>query len=180
MCCRKKSECMNSKRNSSTWNTWSWLIFFMCFLFVGCVPRGTVTSTRDSVFIERTIERRDTTYMVAPDSAALRLLVECDSNFQAVVRELEVANGERINASAKYTNKGGALLVDVECKEDSLCVLVEQLRETIRTTSAHNEVQVVKEKYIPPFAKFTMWWFVITAAILLAVVAVKIYSRFFA
>ena len=41
-------------------------------------------------------------------------------------------------------------------------------------------MQVVKEKYIPPFAKFTMWWFGITAAILLAIAAVKIYRRFFA
>lgn len=170
---------MSLRRNSSTWN--AWLLVFMCFVLVGCVPRGTVTSTRDSVFVERTIERHDTAYMVEPDTAALRLLVECDSNFQAVVRELEVANGERINASAKATNRlGGVLLVDVECKEDSLRVLVEQLRETIRTASAHKEVQVVKEKYIPKFAKFTMWWFGITAAILLAIAAVKIYSRFIA
>lgn len=169
---------MSSKRNSSAWV--AWLVIFMCFVLVGCVPRGTITSTRDSVFVERTIERRDTAYMVAPDTAALRLLVECDSNFQAVVRELEVANGERIKASAKTESSGGALLVDVECKEDSLRVLVEQLRETIRTMSAHQEVQVVKEKYIPSFAKFTMWWFGITAAILLAIAAVKIYSKFIA
>lgn len=152
----------------------------MCFLFVGCVPRGTVLQRTDSVFVERTIERRDTTYMVAPDSAALRLLVECDSNNNAILAMLESERGERINASAKYTNKGGALLVDVECGEDSLRVLVEQLRETIRTTSAHQEVQVVKEKYIPKFAKFTMWWFGITAAVLLAIAAVKIYSKFIA
>lgn len=169
---------MSSKRNSSTWG--AWLVIFMCFVLVGCVPRGTITSTRDSVFVERTIERRDTAYMVAPDTAALRLLVECDSNFQAVVRELEVANGERINASAKTESSGGALLVDVECKEDSMRVLVEQLRETIRTASAHKEVQVVKEKYIPPFAKFTIWWFGITAALLLSIAAVKIYSKFIA
>lgn len=152
----------------------------MCFLFVGCVPRGTVLQRTDSVFVERTIEWRDTTYMVAPDTAALRLLVECDSNNNAILAMLESERGERINASAKATNNGGALMVDVECGEDSLRVLVEQLRETIRTTSAHNEVQVVKEKYIPSFAKFTMWWFGITAAILLAIAAVKIYSRFFA
>ena len=118
--------------------------------------------------------------MVAPDTAALRMLVECDRNNNAILAMLESERGERINASAKATTSGGALLVDVECGEDSLRVLVEQLRETIRTTSAHNEVQVVKEKYIPPFAKFTMWWFWITAAILLTIAAVKIYSRFFA
>lgn len=178
MCFRKKKECMSSKRKCFTWCTW--LVIFMCFLLVGCVPRGTITSTRDSVFIERTIERHDTEYMVAPDTAALRLLVECDSNNNAILAMLESERGERINASAKAKNTGGALMVDVECGEDSLRVLVEQLRETIRTMSAHNEVQVVKEKYIPPFAKFTIWWFGITAAILLAIVAVKIYSRFFA
>lgn len=152
----------------------------MCFLLAGCVPRGTVLQLTDSVFVERTIERRDTTYMVSPDSAALRLLVECDSNFQAVVRELEVANGERINASANTERTGNAAAITIDCKEDSLRVLVERLRETIRTTSEHNEVQVVKEKYIPPFAKFTMWWFGITAAVLLAISAVKIYSKFIA
>lgn len=178
MCYRKKKECMSSKRNSSTWCTW--LVIFMCFVLVSCVPRGTVTTTRDSVFVERYVERYDTAYMVAPDTAALRLLVECDSNNNAILAMLESERGERINASAKATNNGGALVLDVECGEDSLRVLVEQLRETIRTMSAHNEVQVVKEKYIPPFAKFTMWWFVITAAILLIIAAVKIYSRFFA
>lgn len=169
---------MSSKRNSSTWGTW--LVIFMCFVLVSCVPRGTVTTTRDSVFVERYVERYDTAYMVAPDTAALRMLVECDSNNNAILAMLESERGERINASAKATNNGGALLVDVECGEDSLRVLVEQLRETIRTTSAHQEVRVVKEKYIPPFAKFTMWWFVITAAILIIIAAVKIYSRFFA
>ena len=152
----------------------------MCFLLVGCVPRGTVLQRTDSVFVERTIERRDTAYMVAPDSAALRLLVECDSNFQAVVRELEVANGERINASAKTERMGNAAAITIDCKEDSLRVLVEQLRETIRTMSAHQEVRVVKEKYIPPFAKFTMWWFSITAVLLLIIASVKIYIRFIA
>ena len=152
----------------------------MCFLLVGCVPRGTVLQRTDSVFVERTIERRDTAYMVAPDSAALRLLVECDSNFQAVVRELEVANGERINASAKTERMGNAAAITIDCKEDSLRVLVEQLRETIRTMSAHQEVQVVKEKYIPPFAKFTMWWFSITVVVLLIIASVKIYSKFIA
>ena len=130
--------------------------------------------------MERTIERHDTAYMVAPDSAALRLLVECDSNFQAVVRELEVANGERINASAKTERMGNAAAITIDCKEDSLRVLVEQLRETIRTMSAHQEVQVVKEKYIPPFAKFTMWWFSITVVVLLIIASVKIYIRFIA
>lgn len=178
MCYHKKKEYMSSRRKCFTWNTC--LVIFMCFVLVGCVPRGTITSTRDSVFVERTIERRDTTYMVAPDTAALRMLVECDSNNNAILAMLESERGERINASAKATNDGGALLVDVECKEDSLRVLVEQLRETIRTTSAHQEVRVVKEKYIPSFAKFTMWWFGITAAILLAIVAVKIYSKFIA
>lgn len=118
--------------------------------------------------------------MVAPDTAALRMLVECDSNNNAILAMLESERGERINASAKATNNGGALLVDVECGEDSLRVLVEQLRETIRTTSAHQEVHVVKEKYISPFAKFTMWWFWITVLILLVIAAVKIYIRFFA
>ena len=178
MCYRKKSECMSSRRNSSTWGTW--LVIFICFVLVGCVPRGTVTSTRDSVFVERYVERYDTAYMVSPDTAALRLLVECDSNNNAILSMLASERGERINASAKATNDGGALLVDVECGEDSLRVLVEQLRETIRTTSAHKEVQVVKEKYIPPFAKFAIWWFGITAAILLAIAAVKIYSKFIA
>lgn len=169
---------MSLRRKCFTWNTW--LVIFMCFLLVGCVPRGTVTTTRDSVFVERYVERYDTAYIVAPDTAALRMLVECDSNNNAILAMLESERGDRINASAKATNTGGALLVDVECGEDSLRVLVEHLRETIRTTSAHNEVQVVKEKYIPPFAKFTMWWFGITAAILLAISAVKIYSKFIA
>lgn len=171
---------MSSKRKCSTWNAWSWLVFFMCFLLVGCVPRGTVFQRTDSVFVERTIERHDTAYIVSPDSAALRLLVECDSNFQAVVRALEVANGERINASAQTERIGNAAAITIDCKEDSLRVLVERLKETIRSASQRTEVQVVKEKYIPPFAKFAMWWFGITAAIILAVVAVKIYSRFIA
>ena len=51
-------------------------------------------------------------------------------------------------------------------------------RDTVIDTKT--EVQVVKEKYIPPFAKFTMWWFCITVLILLVIAAVKIYSRFFA
>lgn len=117
--------------------------------------------------------------MVAPDSAALRLLVECDSNNNAILAMLESERGERINASAKASSTGGALLVDVECGEDSLRVLVEQLRETIRTTSAHQEVQVVKEKYITPFAKFTMWWFGISAFLLIAGTAIWICKKFY-
>ena len=150
--------------------------FGSCKTVAPCVPE---TITRDSVFVERTIERRDTTYMVAPDSAAIRMLVECDSNNNAILAMLESELGKRINASAKSTNKGGALLVDVECREDSLRVLVEQLSETIRIMSAHKEVQVVKEKYIPRFAKFCYWWFGVSAFLLIAGAAIWLCKKFY-
>lgn len=153
------------------------LLLFACVLLAGCAPRAVPVRT-DSVVVEREVYRYDTTYRVAPDSAALRLLLECDSTNAVVLRDLAYSEGERIRIGAELerTARGG-YTVNVVSREDSLMLEVERLREVIRTTKISTEVQVVRERYVPTFYKVTAALFCSLVVIGLAVACLKIYKK---
>lgn len=105
-------------------------LFLVPLLLVAC--RTLQPSQTDTVREVRIIER-DTLITIAPDSATVRALTECDSTNQVILRQLETRNGTRIAATAKATKSMGALLLSVDCHEDSLTREL-RLRDSIITT----------------------------------------------
>lgn len=153
------------------------LCCFMCGCACHCAPRVIQTRT-DSVVVEREVYRYDTTYCIAPDSAAMRMLVECDSMNAVVLRSLEYSEGERIRIGAelRQTERGG-YTVNIVSREDSLRMEVERLQEIINTRESSTEVQIVRERYVPRFYVVTAVMFYLLVVIGLAIGALKIYKK---
>lgn len=143
----------------------------------GCAPRVVPTRT-DSVVVEREVYRYDTTYRIAPDSAAMRMLLECDSANAVVLRALEYSEGERIRIGAELERtESGGYAVNITSREDSLRVEVERLREIINSRESSTEVQVVRERYVPRFYVVTAVIFYSLVVIGLAVGGLTIYKK---
>ena len=104
---------------------------FLILLFLAAC-RTPQTIQTDTVREVRIVER-DTLITIAPDSATVRALLDCDSTNQVILRRLETRNGTRIAATAKTTESTGFLLLSVDCHEDSLTRGL-RLRDSIITT----------------------------------------------
>ena len=150
----------------------------LCLAMFGCkTPQPIVQTEVKEVLVERTIT--DTIVTIAPDSASIRALLICDSVGNVLVKELEEAQGKNValQAQLKQTNKGTALVID--CKADSLQVLVDKYKEELSQVSDNKQVDTIEVKYIPSFVKWLAW--IGAASILLAVlwVVLKVYKKFF-
>ena len=112
-----------------------------------------VVQSQEHNRVERDVVR-DTIIVTTSDSAAVRALLECDSLNNVVLRELATINGQRIQPTATTrTAPNGALLLDVDCKEDSLRYEIELRDKIIEDTT--RETIVVREKYVPSYYKNT-------------------------
>lgn len=110
-------------------------LFLILLLLAAC--RTTQTLQTDTTREVRIVER-DTLITIAPDSATVRALLDCDSTNQVILRRLETRNGTRITASATLLSpsfEGGARggLLSIICHEDSLTREL-RLRDSIITT----------------------------------------------
>ena len=117
------------------------LFLILPLLLTACrTPHTLQTDTTREV---RIVER-DTLITLAPDSATVRALLECDSTNQVILRQLSTRNGNRISATATLLSpsKGepeGGLgevfggVLSVVCHEDSLSREI-CLRDSIITT----------------------------------------------
>lgn len=105
-------------------------LFLILLLLAAC--RTTQTLQTDTTREVRIVER-DTLITIAPDSATVRALLDCDSTNQVILRRLETRNGTRIAATAKTTESTGSLLLSVDCHEDSLTREL-RLRDSVITT----------------------------------------------
>lgn len=109
-------------------------LFLILLLLAAC--RTTQTLQTDTVREVRIVER-DTLITIAPDSATVRALLDCDSTNQVILRRLETRNGTRIAASATLLSpspkRGMGGVLSIICHEDSLSREL-QLRDSIITT----------------------------------------------
>jgi hypothetical protein len=139
-------------------------------------PQPIVQTEVKEVIVER--EVRDTIVTIAPDSASIKALLECDSAGNVLIKELEEAQGKNValQAKLKSTNKGTAIVID--CKQDSLERVIALQNEKISELNNNKQTETIEVKYIPSFVKWLAW--VGAGAILLAVllVVLKVYRKF--
>ena len=139
-------------------------------------PQPIVQTEVKEVVIER--EVRDTIVTIAPDSASIKALLECDSAGNVLIKELQEAQGKNValQAQLKNTNKGTAIVID--CKQDSLERVIALQNEKISELNNNKQTETIEVKYIPDFVKWLAW--IGAGAILIAVlwVVLKVYRRF--
>ena len=149
----------------------------MLVWMVSCkTPQPIVQTEVKEVVIER--EVRDTIVTIAPDSASIKALLECDSAGNVLIRELQEAQGKNValQAQLRNTNKGTAIVID--CKQDSLERVIALQNEKISELNNNKQTETIEVKYIPSFVKRLAW--IGAGAILLVVlwVVLKVYRRF--
>lgn len=168
-----------------------------CVFFSGCKSQylpGTEKNT--NTLIER--EQVDSLIKVAADRARAQMALECDSLGNVHIRELNTLQGERtrleiaLRAAIEAANQhlqtqpnqpakpaqNPVFMLDVDCKSDSLQLLVNKLRERIREIESSNHTETVEVKVVPPYYQNTSKGFWILLAILLAILAFKAYKLY--
>lgn len=116
-------------------------------LFIGGMV-GCKTQYVEGVTSERIVEvyHHDTTIVVDADSASAMALLECDSAYNVVLRELTIEKGKRIVPSVKTKNAAKGLQIDFDCKEDSLQNIISWQDSVIRNMTSQTIVRVEKQK----------------------------------
>lgn len=154
------------------------LIAMLVWMLQSCkTPQPIVQEVTKEVVVER--EVRDTIVTIAPDSAGIKALLECDSAGNVLIKELQEVQGKNVSLQAqlKNTNKGTALVID--CKQDSLEKVIAIQEEQIKELNSNKQVETIEVKYIPEVVK----WFAGIGAFFVVFYLVKIglwvYRRFF-
>ena len=121
----------------------------LCCLFFGCKTQY-IAGTDTERIVE--VHHHDTTIITEADSASAMALLECDSAYNVVLRELTIEQGKRIVPTAKTErfagdmNVGSKMQLRLDCKEDSLENIIAWQDSIIRTTTTQTIVKVEKQK----------------------------------
>ena len=146
----------------------------------GCkTPQPIVQTEVKEVLVERTIT--DTIVTIAPDSASIRALLECDSAGNVLIKELEEVQGKNVSLALalKNSSKGKPIgTLSVDCKQDSLEEVIALKDETIKELSNNKQVETVEVKYIPAFVQVFAWIGGAAVLLLLIWIVLKVYKKF--
>ena len=171
------------------------VLLWILFCCVGCkTQQPIVTETNTNTLIER--EKVDSLIKVAADKARAQLAIECDSLGNVRIREINTLQGERtrleiaLRAALEAANKSDqtqpakpstpqVFYLDVDCKADSLQLLVTKLRERIKEIESNNHTETVTVEIVPNYYKNTSKGFWVLLAILVLIVGWKIAKAYF-
>ena len=144
----------------------------------GCkTPQPIVQTDVKEVVIEK--EVRDTIVTIAPDSASIKALLECDSAGNVLIRELEEVQGKNVSLALALKNlKGKPATLSVDCKQDSLEKVIALKDETIKELSNNKQVETIEVKYIPEVVKWFAWIGAAFLVIYLVKIALWVYKKF--
>ena len=141
-------------------------------------PQPIVQTEVKEVLVERTIT--DTIVTIAPDSASIRALLECDSAGNVLIKELEEVQGKNVSLALalKNSQKGKPATLAIDCKQDSLEKVIALKDETIKELTNNKQVETIEVKYIPDFVKWLAWIGAATVLYVLLRVALWVYKKF--
>ena len=154
------------------------LIALFLLSIVSCRTTQPIVQTETKeVLVERTIT--DTIVTIAPDSASIKALLECDSAGNVLIKELEEVQGKNVSLSLALKNaKDKPATLSVDCKQDSLEKVIALKDETIKELTNNKQVKTIEVKYIPEVVKWFAW--IGGVAILLALIRIAfwVYKKF--
>ena len=156
-----------------------WLLILIPFLLPGCKTCVPIVEIHDSIRIVE-VRQRDTTIITKADSASIHALLRCDSTNNVIMDELFILQGEHLQANTHtQVIPGGGLLIDFDCKEDSLKHII-HLQDSIIREKSNNTIIRTKE-VIPKFYKgctIALWVLVALLELGLAIaIIIKVYFK---
>jgi hypothetical protein len=151
----------------------------LAWLITACkTPQPIVQTEVKEVVIER--EVRDTIVTIAPDSASIKALLECDSAGNVLIKELEEVQGKNVSLALALKNlKGKPATLAIDCKQDSLEKVIALKDETIKELSNNKQIETVEVKYIPDIVKWFAWVGAFFVVLYLVKIGLWVYRKFF-
>ena len=142
-------------------------------------PQPIVQTEVKEILVERTIT--DTIVTIAPDSASIKALLECDSAGNVLIKELEEVQGKNVSLALALKNAKGkpTTTIAIDCKQDSLEKVIALKDETIKELSNNKQVETIEVKYIPEVVKWFAWIGAAFLVIYLVKIALWVYKTFF-
>lgn len=157
------------------WITCSLMYLYAFLLMTSCRTCEPIIETVEKQVIVK-IHTRDTVITTTPDSARMRALLHCDSAYNVILDELVTIQGDRIETELEMERlRNGGLLLNMNCKEDSLHHEI-QLRDSTITELQKNTV-MVRKKYVPNYYKNTSIGFWVLLGIIVVYIVVRILIR---
>ena len=154
------------------------LVALLVTILPSCkTPQPIVQTEFKEVVVER--EVRDTIVTIAPDSASIKALLECDSAGNVLIRELTEAQGKNVKLQLSLEQASGNGVVTIDCKQDSLEKVIALKDETIKELSNNKQVETIEVKYIPEVVKWFAWIGAAFLVIYLVKIALWVYKTFF-
>ena len=120
------------------------LVAVLILALVGCKQKQYVAGVDTERIVE--VHHHDTTIVTEADSASVMALLECDSAYNVVLRELTIEQGKRIVPSVTTNNTAKGLQIDFNCKEDSLMNIIAWQDSIISNITTKTIVRVEKQK----------------------------------
>ena len=155
----------------------AFLVALMVWVLQSCkTPQPVVQTEVKEVVVER--EVRDTIVTIAPDSASIKALLECDSAGNVLIRELQEAQGKNVKLQLSLEQASGNGVVTVECKQDSLERVIALQNEKIQELSNNKQVETVEVKYIPDVVKWFAWIGAFFVVFCLVKIGLLVYRKF--
>ena len=153
-------------------------VAMLAWMLQSCKTNQPIVQTEvKEVVVEK--EVRDTIVTIAPDSASIKALLECDSAGNVLIKELQEAQGKNValQAQLKNTNKGTAIVID--CKQDSLERVIALQNEKISELSNNKQTETIEVKYIPDIVKWFAWIGAFFVVFYLVKIGLWVYRKFF-
>ena len=149
----------------------------MALIVFGCrTPQPIVQTEVKEVVIEK--EVRDTIVTIAPDSASIKALLECDSAGNVLIRELTEAQGKNVKLQLSLQQASGNGVVTVDCKQDSLERVIALQNEKISELSNNKQTETIEVKYIPEVVKWFAWIGAFFVVFYLVKIGLWVYRKF--
>lgn len=153
-------------------------VAMLVWMLQGCkTPQPIVQTEVKEIVTERVV--KDTIITIAPDSASIKALLECDSAGNVLIRELEETQGKNVSLQAQLKNTKQGTTIVVECNQDSLERVIQLQNEKISELSNNKQTETIEIRYIPKFYKIMAWTGVGLIVLLIGWFALKIYKAFF-
>ncbi len=149
------------------------------FLLLGGCKSQYVAGVETERIVE--VHHHDTTIVTESDSASAIALLECDSAYNVVLRELSIEQGKRIVPSVKtfahlINETSKTMQINFDCKEDSLEHIIAWQDSIIRNTTTQTIVKVEKQK---DFVWYAGLAFIIIICLVFVGWIVKIVLKFY-
>ena len=110
----------------------------------------TTTLKNDSIVIIENV--RDTIIILPPDSAWLKAWLQCDSTGNILMQRLETYNSKTIRTIARITPTTVGAIVTLDCKTDSLEMLISVKDRTIRHLQQSQTIRYIEVE------RQLSWW----------------------